>query len=236
MQPTTVGIGFARLIGMFLNRQEAGKCLAQALKRYRWRNDVVVLALPRGGVPVAAEVAKFLEAPLDWLAVRKLGVPGLKEFAMGAIAEGGEYFLDHALVAKLRISEELVRDVFKAERQELERRQTAYRKQQPAPELKNKVVVLVDDGLATGATMQAAVRAVKARHPRCVIVAVPVSSRSAQQELRPQVDEFVTVLVPDTFRAVGNWYQEFPQVADEEVISILHHSPPAPEKHLSAAS
>jgi predicted phosphoribosyltransferase len=205
----------------FRNRTEAGRALARVLSRYAGRDDVVVLALPRGGVPVAYEVAKELGAPLDVFLVRKLGVPGHEELAMGAIASGGVLVLDDGVVRWLGISEDQIQKTLARELDELQRREAAYREGRPLPDLKGKTVILVDDGLATGASMQAAARAVRRHDPARIVVAVPVASRATCDQFREEVDEVVCAVTPAPFYAVGNWYEDFSQTSDEEVRELL---------------
>jgi putative phosphoribosyl transferase len=205
----------------FRDRTEAGQQLAQALWHYAERSDVLVLALPRGGVPVAFEVAQELNAPLDVLVVRKLGVPGQEEMAMGAIAASGVRFLNEEIVNRLQISQANIEQVAAAEQQELERREALYRAGRPAFDLRNRTVIIVDDGLATGATMKAAVMALRQHHPAHLVVAVPVASAETCQELTQTVDDVVCVKTPELFRAVGLWYEQFPQTTDQEVQDLL---------------
>lgn len=205
----------------FRDRTEAGQQLAQALWHYAERSDVLVLALPRGGVPVAFEVAQELNAPLDVLVVRKLGVPGQEEMAMGAIAASGVRFLNEDIVNRLQISQTDIDQVAAAEQQELEHREALYREDRPAFDLRNRTVIIVDDGLATGATMKAAVMALRQHHPAHVVVAVPVASAETCQELAQAVDDVVCVRTPEPFRAVGLWYEQFPQTTDQEVQDLL---------------
>jgi predicted phosphoribosyltransferase len=205
----------------FRNRTEAGRALARVLSRYAGRDDVVVLALPRGGVPVAYEVAKELGAPLDVFLVRKLGVPGHEVLALGAIASGGVLVLDDGVVRWLGISEDQIQKTLARELDELRRREAAYREGRPLPDLKGKTVILVDDGLATGASMQAAARAVRRHDPARIVVAVPVASRATCDQFREEVDEVVCAVTPAPFYAVGNWYEDFSQTSDEEVRELL---------------
>lgn len=211
--------------GYFSDRKAAGRALAAALGNYEGGDDVLVLALPRGGVPVAYEVATALEAPLDIFVVRKLGVPGHEEYAMGAIASGGVRVLNEEIVFSLGISERAVAEVAEKEGRELARREQAYRGERPAPAIRDKTVILVDDGLATGATMQAAVRAVHLQQPKRLVVAVPVAPPDVCAQLRRQVDEVVSVITPEPFYAVGLWYKSFPQTSDEEVRELLAAAP-----------
>ena len=194
--------------------------LARQLAPYANRDDVVVLALPRGGVPVGYEVAQALGAPLDVLAVRKLGVPGHEELAMGAIASGGAYSLDEELIHHLGLAPEEMLKVIEDERQELDRREKTYRDHRPFPALAGKTVILVDDGLATGQSMSVAVQALKALQPTKIIVAVPVATSDACAELGRSV-EVAYVMMPEPFYAVGLWYEDFSQITDEEVRDLL---------------
>jgi putative phosphoribosyl transferase len=204
----------------FLNREAAGRALAARLLALRLP-DPVVLALPRGGVPVGYEVAQALHAPLDVFVVRKLGVPGHEELAMGAIAQGGVRVLNEDIVGALGIPASTIAQVAAAEAAELARRERIYRGGAPAPDLRGQTVVLVDDGLATGATMAAAVRGVRTQSPERIIVAVPVASREGMQELGALADECVAVLTPRSFGGVGQWYQHFGQTSDDEVRTLL---------------
>lgn len=205
----------------FADRVEAGRALAGLLGRWTDLPNVLVLALPRGGVPVARAVANSLGAPLDLFLVRKLGVPRHEELAMGAIASGGEPMLNEELVRSLRIAPDELASVIERERAELERRGREYRGARAAPELRGRTVILVDDGLATGSTMLAAVLAVRAAAPGRIIVAVPVASAEAAQLLRGAADEVVTVMTPEDFQAVGAWYTDFTQTTDDEVRAML---------------
>jgi predicted phosphoribosyltransferase len=205
----------------FRDRSEAGQVLAEELSRYAGRDDVVVLALPRGGVPVGYEIAKALGAPLDVFVARKLGVPGYPELAMGAISSGGVAVLDQALVQRLGISEDAIRQVVAHEKRERERREVAYREGRPPFDLKGKTVILVDDGLATGATMRAAAGAVTEHGPERVIVAVPVAAAQTCDEFRGHVDEIICAITPEPFYAVGLWYENFDQTTDDEVRELL---------------
>ena len=205
----------------FRNRAEAGRFLAHELERYAGRDDLVVLALPRGGVPVGSALAQALRAPLDLFVVRKLGVPGHEELAMGAIAHGGLVILDQDLVRQLGIPEAAIRRVIAREQRELERREAAYRGDREPPSLEGKTLILVDDGLATGATMRAAALAGREQNPARVIVAVPVASPQTCEAFRGDVDEIVCALTPEPFYAVGVWYDDFSQTTDEEVRELL---------------
>ena len=201
------------------NRQQAGQRLAQALSAWRGRQDLIVLALPRGGVPVAAEVARFLGAPLDVLVVRKLGHPGQEEYAMGAIASGGMRV--RAEPGDWPVTPSVLEEIVQREQAELQRREHSYRGNRPAPSLQGRPVLLVDDGLATGATMSAAVQAVRMQAPSRIGVAVPVASREALASVGTLADEVICPLVPESFHAVGLWYRDFDQTGDEEVRRLL---------------
>jgi predicted phosphoribosyltransferase len=203
------------------DRKDAGQRLAAKLGAYAGRSDVLVLGLPRGGVPVAFEVARRLGAPLDVFLVRKLGVPGHAELAMGAIAEGGIEVLSDDLIADLGIPHRLVQEVAVRERLELDRRDQMYRDGRPLPNVHDRIVILVDDGLATGSTMQAAVKSLKRLRAARVIVAVPVGAIDTCERLRRLADDVVCVATPEPFRAVGIWYEEFSQTSDEEVRALL---------------
>ena len=213
----------------FRDRAEAGRLLAELLQGYAGRDDVVVLALPRGGVPVGYEVAKALGAPLDVFAVRKLGVPGREELAMGAIASGGLLVLDRHLINSLGISNSKIQRAVAAELRELQRREAAYRGGRGPPELTGKTVILVDDGLATGSTMRAAALAVRERRPGRVVVAVPVAAAQTCDEFRDDVDEIVCAVTPRPFHAVGVWYEDFSQTSDEEVRELLAQAAERPQ-------
>jgi len=206
---------------IYRDRTEAGKRLAERLTDYADRPDVLVLALPRGGVPVAYEVARALQAPLDVFLVRKLGVPGHEELAMGAIATGGVRVLNDEVVDYLSIRGEVIDAVAADELRELERRERAYRGDRPAPDVKGKTVILVDDGLATGSTMRAAAAALRRQRPARIVVAVPVSAPQTCDEYRMGVDEIVCAVTPEPFHAVGQWYADFSQTTDEEVRELL---------------
>ena len=208
----------------FRDRTEAGRLLAERLRGYAGRDDVVVLALPRGGVPVAYEVAKELGAPLGVFVVRKLGVPGYEELAMGAIASGGVVVLDERLVRRLGIGRTQLEDAIAREAQELERREDAYDGRRGPPKLEGKTVILVDDGLATGSTMRAAARAVRELKPDRVVVAVPVAAAETCDEFRDVVDEVVCQVTPTPFHAVGLWYDDFSQTSDDEVRALLERA------------
>ena len=201
------------------------------MTEYAGRSDVLVLALPRGGVPVAFEVARALRAPLDIFLVRKLGVPGQEELAMGAIASGGVRVVNEDVVRHLGIPPEVIDAVAAREQGELERRERAYRDERPAPDVRGRTVMLVDDGLATGSTMRAAALALRQKGPARVVVAVPVASREACAEFRGEVDDVVCAATPEPFMGVGRWYEDFSQTTDEEVRELLAR----PRNGLSAA-
>jgi len=205
----------------FLDRYDAGRQLAGQLGRYADRDDVVVLALPRGGVPVAFEVAQTLNAPLDVFLVRKLGVPDQEELAMGAIASGGVRVLNEDIVRALGIPPEVIDAVTERERRELERRQWAYRDDRPTPDFRDRIVILIDDGLATGSTMRAAVAALRKRKPGWIVVAVPVGAADTCADLTREADEVVCLRKPEPFFAVGAWYEDFAQTTDQEVRDLL---------------
>jgi predicted phosphoribosyltransferase len=205
----------------FADRREAGRELASHLREYRGREDVVVLALPRGGVPVAFEVAEALDAPLDVFLVRKLGLPGHPEFAMGAIASGGVRVLNEKALRLHSVPENAIEAVARAELAELERREREYRQGRALSPLRDKTVVLVDDGLATGSTMRAAVQAVRAYEPARVIVAVPVGAPDTCRQFADVTDETICARTPEPFAAVGLWYRDFSQTTDEEVRALL---------------
>jgi putative phosphoribosyl transferase len=205
----------------FSNRTEAGQQLAKELSQYADRNDVVVLALPRGGLPIGFEIAHALHAPLDVFLVRKLGVPEYEELAMGAIASGGTRVLNESLIEQLRITAEQIEAVSRSEQRELERREQAFRHgREPIP-VSDRICILVDDGLATGSTMRAAVLALKKQNPKKIVVAVPVAAAETCGEFESLVDEVVCLYTPEPFMAVGRWYRDFAQLGDEEVRDYL---------------
>jgi len=210
----------------FRDRSEAGRVLARALEAYARRREVLVLGLPRGGVPVAYEVARGLEAPLDVFIVRKLGVPGHEELAMGAVATGGVRVLNAALVGGLGIPADVIAAVTARERQEVARRERLYRGERPPPDVRGRTVILVDDGLATGASMHAAVAALRAQRPAGIVVAVPIAPVESCQALRGEVDDVVCAVTPEPFHAVGLWYEDFEQTTDEEVEALLARAAP----------
>jgi len=205
----------------FRDRREAGQRLAAKLSTYANRSDVLVIGLPRGGVPVAAEVAKALHAPMDICLVRKLGVPSHKELAMGAIASGGVRVLNYDVLSWLKISSKTIDEVAARELRELQRRDRLYRGDRPSPEVRDRTVILVDDGLATGSTMQAAIAVIKAQHPQRIVVAIPVAAPDICQEMRGIVDEVVCIMTPDPLYAIGVWYENFAQTTDAEVCELL---------------
>lgn len=205
----------------YTDRGEAGKILAEHLTEYKNKSNTYILALPRGGVPVAFAIARALSAPLDVLLVRKLGVPGHNELAFGAIASGNTIIFNQDIVHSLTLDEQVIKTVIAKEEDELMRRQTAYRGDRPFPVLKNKAVILVDDGMATGATMRAAIKCVYQHHPASVIVAVPVAAYATCEEISPLIDRLVCPFRPRNFYAVGLWYDNFDQTTDEEVSELL---------------
>jgi predicted phosphoribosyltransferase len=209
---------------IFRDRFDAGRKLAGALERYAGRSDVVVLALPRGGVPVGYEVASRLGAPLDVFVVRKLGVPGQEELAMGAIASGGVRVQNDEIVRELGMSEDDIGFVEAQEREELERRERLYRGGRPPLDVRGRTVILVDDGLATGSTMRAAVAALRRLDPARIVTAVPVSDASTCEALRREADEVVCAATPEPFVAVGLWYEDFSQTSDEEARTLLERA------------
>jgi predicted phosphoribosyltransferase len=211
----------------FNDRVEAGIELARHLQRYAGRVDTTVLGLPRGGVPVAAAVAAALGAPLDVFTVRKLGVPGHREVAMGAIAAGGIRILNRELIDALDLSDRAVDDIIAEEERELARRERLYRGGRPALVLANRIAILVDDGLATGSTMRAAVRALRDLHPARIVVAAPVASIEACRDLETVADEVICARIPRYFMAVGQWYLDFSETSDAEVTELLVKSPAA---------
>jgi len=208
----------------FRDRADAGRYLGELLSDYAGRSDVVVLALPRGGVPVGFEIARALEAPLDVFVVRKLGVPGHEELAFGAIASSGAQILNRDVVRHLGLTADVIEAVSERERSELTRRELLYRGDQPVRDLADKTVILVDDGLATGASMRAAVVAVRAQSPARIVVAVPTAALDTCAALSAEVDELVSPLRPENFYAVSLWYDRFEQVSDDEVRTLLERA------------
>jgi predicted phosphoribosyltransferase len=208
----------------FRDRTEAGRLLAETLREYANRNDVVVLALPRGGVPVGFEVAKALNAPLDVFVVRKLGLPGQEELAMGAIASGGARVLNRDLIRALGIPDQVLEQVTQEEQRELERREREYRDGRPPVDVRGKTAILVDDGLATGSSMRVAVLALKQKQPAQIVVAVPVAPRDSCVELESVADKVICAVTPEPFWGVGQWYADFSQTSDEEVRDLLRRA------------
>jgi putative phosphoribosyl transferase len=205
----------------FLDRYDAGRRLASALTSYADRSDLLILALPRGGVPVAYEVARALHAPLDVFLVRKLGFPGHEELAMGAIATGGVRIIDQQIVQMFGISDEAIDRVTATEQRELERREQLYRDGRPAPDVKGRTAILIDDGLATGSTMRAAVQALRQEGARKIVIAVPVAPPETCEAFRDEVDDIICAVTPEPFRAVGIWYADFSETTDDEVRELL---------------
>jgi predicted phosphoribosyltransferase len=218
----------------YRDRREAGRMLADRLRHFAGHQDVIVLALPRGGVPVAFEVAMAIGAPLDVFMVRKLGLPGHPEFALGAIASGGIRIVNDDVIRYYRIPAAAIDQIAGAEQQELERRERAYRGARPPLNLEGRVVILVDDGLATGSTMRAAVVAVRRQLPSQIVVAAPVGARQACGALDQVADEVVCAMTPEPFRAVGLWYQNFEQTTDDEVRRLLATAAAEPPMKRSA--
>jgi len=207
----------------FLNRTDAGRQLAAELTRYGARSDVLVLGLPRGGVPVAFEIAMAIDAPLDVFVVRKLGLPGHEEFGIGAIASGGVRVVDESVLRAYGVDAEMLNQITERERRELRRREHVYRDDRPFPSVADRVVILVDDGLATGSTMRAAVAALRAENPREIVVAVPVGAPETCAAAR-LADEVVCLATPEPFYAVGLWYEDFEQTDDDEVHDLLERA------------
>jgi predicted phosphoribosyltransferase len=216
------------MLRRFRDRHDAGRLLAEKLTAYAYRPDVLMLALPRGGVPVAYEVARALGTPLDVFVVRKLGVPGHEELAMGAVATGGVRVLNDDVVRGLRIPDRVIDAVTALEQQELARRERLYRGDRTPPDVRGRTVILVDDGLATGATMHAAIAALRQQEPARIVVAVPTAAPETCNALRAEVDDVVCAITPEPFHAVGLWYEDFSQTTDEEVRELLAcATPPA---------
>ena len=209
----------------FQDRYEAGQVLAHRLAAYARRPDVIVLALPRGGLPVGVEVARGLAASLDVFLVRKLGVPGQEELAMGAIASGGVSVINREVVEMYHIPQSVIAEVVAAEQHELARREHLYRGDRPPPAVAGQTVILVDDGLATGSSMRAALAALHTQSPAWLVVAVPVAAQPVCQALSGEANEVVCVLTPDPFYAVGLWYENFSQISDDDVRRLLQQSP-----------
>jgi len=205
----------------FRDRVHAGQLLAGALTKYANRDDVIVLGLPRGGMPVAFEVAAALKAPLDVFVVRKLGVPAYRELAMGAIASGGVSVRNEEVLAELGITQRTFNAVAAEEQKELARRELAYRGHDSPPEIRGKIVILVDDGIATGSTIRAGIRALRLQQPASIIVAVPTAAAACCAALEREADELIALITPEDFRAVGEWYEDFSQTTDQEVTHLL---------------
>ena len=208
----------------FKDRREAGRKLAQKLTVYAGQPDLLTLALPRGGVPVAYEVARALNAPLDIFLVRKLGLPGQEELAIGAIATGGVRVLNRDIIRMLSIPDEVINFVARRELQELQRRERLYRGDRPPPEVRDRTIILIDDGLATGASMRAAVVSLRAQHPARILVAVPIAAESVCGAFRTEVDEIICAVTPEPFYGVGRWYEDFSQITDREVRILLEEA------------
>src|ERR1700690_699846 len=204
-----------------LDRQQAGEPLGERLAGFAGRGDVVVLALPRGGVPIAREIARILQAPIDVFVVRKLGVPEFEELAMGAVAMGGVEYIDEDVVGSFSISREAIDEVARAARIEMARRELAYRGERPPVDVRGRVVILVDDGIATGSTMRVAIAALRKLGPARVIVATGVAPGSTAKMLAAEADEFIALMTPADFRAVGQFYESFPQLTDEDVRALM---------------
>jgi predicted phosphoribosyltransferase len=217
----TGGTGGQTMLRRFHDRTDAGRRLAKDLTAYAGRPDVLVLGLPRGGVPVAYEVARALRVPLDVFVVRKLGVPGYQELAMGAIASGGTRVLNDEVVQELHVPLQAIKAVAARELRELQRRERAYRDDRPAPEVRGRIVIAVDDGLATGSTMRAAVAALRRLGPARIVVAVPTGAPTTVAELRREADECICAITPEPFHAVGVWYEDFSQTTDDQVRELL---------------
>ena len=213
-----------RKMNRFTDRRAAGRLLAQELLDYADRSDVLIIALPRGGVPVGYEIATRLAAPLDVLVVRKIGTPWNEELAIGAVASGGTLMLDNTLISELRIGKAELDRIIAAEMRELERRDALYRGHRRFPELAGRVVIVVDDGLATGASMLAALRAIRQHSPANLIVAVPVASRSAVAVVEEVADSCVTLMIPEPLYGVGMYYDDFSQTSDHEVLALLERA------------
>jgi putative phosphoribosyl transferase len=209
---------------LFQDRFEAGRILASRLRQFAHRNDVLVLGLPRGGVPVAFEVARILNTPLDVFLVRKLGVPGQEELAMGAIASGGIRVVNRTVVDALGITMADIQQAALQQQAELDRRERAYRDGRPMLDARGQIAILIDDGLATGSSMRVAIMALRKREPQRIVVGVPVAAPSVCEELESQADEVVCAVTPEPFFAVGQWYRDFPQTSDEEVRDLLQQA------------
>lgn len=214
------GAGIAHEVTIFRDREDAGRRLAEWLLRYR-DEAPVVLALPRGGVPVGAQISHALNAPLDVIIARKLGAPGQPELAIGAVAPGGVRLINERLVRWIGIPDDWIERAAKEELAEVERRMRRFRGERPAPEIEGRTAILVDDGIATGMTAQAAIRAVRATEPRRLILAVPVCAKETAEKLSREVDELICLKIPDELWAIGLWYKDFHQIPDEEVVDLL---------------
>ena len=207
----------------YFDRKSAGLILAKLLKKYARQPETIVLGLPRGGVPVAYEIAQKLSLPLDVFIVRKIGAPNQPELAMGAIASGDVAFYNQKLMQSLQVSKNDLISIVEAEREELKRREQLYRGDRPELKLQNKTIILVDDGIATGATVHAAIKSIRLQHPASIIVAAPVAAKDTCEVLAQEVDEFICPMRPEPFGAVGYWYDQFPQTSDTEVMELLEH-------------
>ena len=210
---------------LFKDRHEAGRILAQHLAEYKDRPDVLVLGLPRGGVPVAYEVSKALHVPMDILVVRKVGVPGFRELAMGAVASNNTLILDRTLIQELGITPDAVTSAVNKAKDELDHQETQYRQGRNPPEIRGKTIILIDDGLATGSSMRAAIEAVRAKNAATIVVAVPLSAKQTFDALRETADRIVCAETPEPFEAVGLWYENFGPTSDEEIHKLLNLSP-----------
>jgi predicted phosphoribosyltransferase len=208
----------------FQDRRHAGRKLARNLSIYAGKADILILALPRGGVPVAYEVALALNAPLDVFIVRKLGLPGREELAMGAVASGGVRVLNGDIIRMLNIPDEVINLVAKRELQELQRRERLYRGNRPKPELRDRTILLIDDGLATGASMRAAIAGLRAQHPARIVIAVPTAAPDVCEAFQSEADEIICAITPEPFYGVGRWYEDFSPVSDEEVQVLLEEA------------
>lgn len=213
----------SRGIAIFRDREDAGRRLAERLERYR-DEDVVVLALPRGGVPVGYEVSRALDAPLDVFVARKVGAPGQPELAIGAVAPGGVRMVNERVVRELGVSEDWIESAAEKELAEVARRMRRFRGERPEPEIEGRTVILVDDGIATGMTVRAAVRAIREKRPRRIVLAVPVCAGVTAEALSREVDELVCLQIPQDLWAIGLWYENFRQLEDEEVVELLERS------------
>ncbi|NJR65158.1 MAG: phosphoribosyltransferase [Leptolyngbyaceae cyanobacterium CRU_2_3] len=214
----------------FRDRAEAGQLLANQLREYAHQSDVLILALPRGGVPVAYEISRVLQVPLDLCLVRKLGVPGHEELAMGAIASNGIRVTNETLLRSLSISEQVLAEVTAAEQKELERRDWAYRGNRAVPDVRDRTIILVDDGIATGATLRAAIALLKQQAPRRIVVAVPIAPPLSCEALKLIVDQVVCLAMPKTLSSIGEWYEDFSQTTDQQVCQLLGRSFPTPSE------